>query len=178
MVGPRIVELSSPGALLGRIDQICFLVEDLDEAVPLYSRLFGASRWSEYEYGPETVPALGYADRDGTFSFRLALSDCNPQVELIQSLRGPSIYSDWIRQHGYGLHHLGFFTTDMAARVRDLKELGLRVSQWGRGYGLNGDGGFTYFDSVAAFGVIVELIEIPRHRRQPRREWAIRRCAD
>jgi hypothetical protein len=96
---------------------------------------------------------------------------------LIQSLRGPSIYSDWIERHGYGLHHLGFFTTEMAARVRDLEGLGLRVSQWGRGYGLDGDGGFTYFDSLAAFGVIIELIEIPRRRRQPQREWAIRRRA-
>jgi len=178
MAGARAVEMSIPVALLGRIDQICFLVEDLDTAIAHYSGLFDAEHWREYEYGPETVPALGYADREGKFSFRLALSDCDPQVELIQSLRGPSIYSDWIERHGYGLHHLGFFTTDMAARVRDLEGLGLRVSQWGRGNGLDGDGGFTYFDSVAALGVIIELIEIPRRRQQPRREWAIRRCAE
>jgi catechol 2,3-dioxygenase-like lactoylglutathione lyase family enzyme len=178
MAGPGAAEISSPVALLGRIDQICFLVEDLDTAIAHYSRLFDAEHWREYEYGPETVPALGYGDGEGKLSFRLALSDCDPQVELIQSLRGPSIYSDWVERNGYGLHHLGFFTTDMGARVRDLEMLGLRVSQWGRGYGLDGDGGFTYFDSVAAFGFIIELIEIPRRRRRPRREWAIRRCAE
>jgi len=177
MTGAHAVEISSPVALLGQIDQICFVVEDLDAAITHYSRLFDARHWREYQYGPETVPELGYADREGTFSFRLALSDCDPQVELIQSLCGPSIYSDWVERHGYGLHHLGFFTSDMAGRVRDLEELGLRVSQWGRGNGLDGDGGFTYFESLAAFGVIIELIEIPRRRHPPRREWAIRRCA-
>ncbi len=175
MAGARIVETSNPVALLGRVDQVCFLVEDLDLAVASYSELFPAASWREYRYGPDTVPELGFADAPGTFSFRLALSDCDPQIELIQSLSGPSIYSEWIERRGYGLHHLGFFTTDIERDTQALRTQGVGVSQWGRGYGLDGDGGFAYFDSFATFGFVIELIEIPRRRREPHREWAISR---
>jgi hypothetical protein len=47
----------------------------------------------------------------------------------------------------------------------------MAISQWGRGYGLDGDGGFTYLDSLEQLGVVVELIEIPKRRRSPDRQW-------
>jgi methylmalonyl-CoA/ethylmalonyl-CoA epimerase len=172
------LDVASALPLLGRVDQICFLVEDLDVGVASYSELFPATSWREYRYGPDTVPRLSFADGPGKFSFRLALSDCDPQIELIQSLSGPSIYSEWIERRGYGLHHLGFFTNDIEGDAWALRAQGLCVSQWGRGYGLDGDGGFTYFDSVARFGFVIELIEIPRRRREPQREWTIGRRAD
>jgi hypothetical protein len=175
--GAHGVHLRCALPLLGCVDQICFLVEDLDLGVASYSELFPATSWREYRYGPDTVPRLSFADGPGEFSFRLALSDCDPQIELIESLSGPSIYTEWVERHGYGFHHLGFFTSDIEGDAQVLRAQGLRVSQWGRGYGLDGDGGFTYFDSVERFGFVIELIEIPRRRREPEREWTIGRGA-
>lgn len=44
---------------------------------------------------------------------------------------------------------------------------GYRVTQTARGYGLNGDGGFAYFDTERDLGVVVEAIEVPVARRPP-----------
>jgi hypothetical protein len=69
---------------------------------------------------------------------------------LIQSVSGPSIYTEWLDRHGTGFRHVGIFTDNLAADVEALEALeaqGLVVSQSGRGYGLEGDGGFAYFDS-------------------------------
>ena len=47
----------------------------------------------------------------------------------------------------------------------------MRWTQTGGGYGLDGDGGYAYFDTVASFGVILELIEVPKRRREPDFVW-------
>ena len=44
---------------------------------------------------------------------------------------------------------------------------GFEVTQSGRGYGLDGDGGFAYLETPTWFGIIVELLEFPRRRRPP-----------
>ena len=40
-----------------------------------------------------------------------------------------------------------------------------------RGYGLDGDGGFAYLDTIDDVGMIVELIEFPARRREPEGTW-------
>jgi methylmalonyl-CoA/ethylmalonyl-CoA epimerase len=169
--------LSVPGAVpvLGRADQISMIVEDLERGIAEYSTLFSLTNWRAYRYGPDTVPELGHRGSPGVFSFWVALSDTDPQIELIESIAGPSIYTEWLEAHGPGFHHIGVFTKSLRADTEKLEARGLAVSQWGRGYGLDGDGGFAYFDSVAALGVVVELIEVPVRRRPPDREWWISR---
>ncbi len=164
---------SSQVPALCRVDQVCVLVDDIDRAVADYSSLFPATKWRGYRYGPDNVPELGYRGGPGEFSFWVVLSDCDPQIELIQSLNGPSIYTEWLDQHGLGFHHIGVFTKRLASDVQVLESQGLTVSQWGRGYGLDGDGGFAYFDTTERLTVVIELIEIPVCRRPPDHEWVI-----
>ena len=163
--------------MISRVDQLCFLVDDIDRGIATHSELFGATHWRGHRYGPDTVSELGYRGAPGRFSFWVALSGCDPQIELIESIEGPSIYTEWIDQRGLGFHHIGSFTTSLAADAAALEARGLAISQWGRGYGLDGDddGGFVYLDSVAQLGVVIELIEIPRRRRAPDREWPLSR---
>jgi len=165
--------LSSGKPALGRIDQVCILVDDLDQAVVAYSEMYSVANWRGYLYSPDTVPELGYRGGAGRFSMWIALSDSDPQIELVKSVTGPSIYSEWLEQHGLGFHHFGTFTKDLTADVHALEAQGLAICQWGRGYGIDGDGCFVYFDSVERLGVFVELIEAPRRRRPPDREWPI-----
>jgi methylmalonyl-CoA/ethylmalonyl-CoA epimerase len=154
-----------------RVDQICVLVEDLDDAIAAYASLFAVKRWRGYRYGPDTVPELEYRGAPGVFSMWLALSDSTPQIELIQSVTGPSIYTEWVERHGFGFHHVGVVTTTLVEDTKALEAQGFVVSQSGRGYGLDGDGGFAYFDSAERLGLVLELIEVPKRRRTPDREW-------
>jgi 4-hydroxyphenylpyruvate dioxygenase-like putative hemolysin len=169
--GSEPVVIAAAAPLLERVDQLCILVESIEEAIASYSDLFAVTRWRVYRYGPDTVPELGYRGGPGVFSMWVALSDSVPQIELIESISGPSLYTEWIAQHGFGFHHVGVFTASIASSVKALTERGLQVSQWGRGYGLDGDGGFAYVDSLEQLGVVLELIEIPKRRRPPDREW-------
>ena len=48
---------------------------------------------------------------------------------------------------------------------------GYDLLQSGYGYGLDGDGGYAYFDTERDFGIIVEALEVPRRRREPDFTW-------
>jgi len=166
---------SIPEALIGRgIGQVGILVPDLAEGLRVYGATGTIESWSIYTYGPPTVPHLEYRSEPGRFSVRIALGGTAPQVELMQPLEGPSLYDEWIQERGYGLHHLGFFVPSLEDAVIAMAASGFPVLQRGSGYGLDGDGGFAYFDTLDVASVILEAIEVPSRRRMPEATWPAR----
>lgn len=149
----------------GRVDQVGFLVQDLEASMRRWGALYRDEQWSVYTYSREDVPNIRYRGQPGEFAMRLALIGSRPQLELIEPLEGPSIYHDWIGDHGYGLHHLGFFVPSVATAVEEMESAGHACIQSGSGYGLDGDGGFAYYDFEPQFGVHLETIEVPARRR-------------
>jgi methylmalonyl-CoA/ethylmalonyl-CoA epimerase len=161
-----------PEALVANgVGQIGILVRDLDEALQTYGAVRTVESWSLYTYGPAFLPRLEYRGQPGQFSMRIALGGTSPQIELIEPLDGPSIYHEWVAQHGYGLHHLGFYVESLKVAIRAMSDAGFPVVQTGTGYGADGDGGFAYFDTLAEASVIFEAIEVPAQRRPPQAIW-------
>jgi methylmalonyl-CoA/ethylmalonyl-CoA epimerase len=155
-----------PTALRGlRITQVALLVPDLATAVANWSVVLGHSDWLVYTYGPATVPQLTYRGEPARFSVRLALAGADPQVELIEPIDGPSIYHEWMDQHGFGPHHVGFHVPRAEPVIEQLAAEGWSPVQAGSGYGLDGDGAFAYYDTVDALGLYAEVIEAPARRR-------------
>jgi hypothetical protein len=149
-------------------DQIGILVANLEAALAA----FGSNqRWCVWTYGPETLASQHLRGQAGSFRMRVALNATEPQIELIEPIAGPSIYHEWIKQRGYGLHHFGFWVNDGAAAIRDMETAGYEVLQSGAGLGSDGSGVFAYFDTFDLLGFIIEAIERPRRRRQPELLW-------
>jgi methylmalonyl-CoA/ethylmalonyl-CoA epimerase len=151
--------------------QIGILVADLDAAMRAARDVAGLSPWMVYEMSAAAARTWEYRGRPGTFSMLAALHGESPQVELVQALTGPSIYDEWITDHGHGLHHIAFLVDDLAVSVADMGGAGFPVIQQGRGHGLAGDGGHAYFDTLESLGILVEAIERPVDRRPPDRWW-------
>lgn len=148
-----------------KIGQIGILVPDLARAIRQWSAVVGSDDWMVFTYDSEQLPQMMYRGKQSSFAMRVALLGRDPQIELIQSLRGPNIYDDWLADHGYGTHHLGFYVESITTTMKAAGDMGVSVLQSGVGYGLNGDGGFAYLDTEDALGVILEAIEIPSVRR-------------
>jgi methylmalonyl-CoA/ethylmalonyl-CoA epimerase len=158
--------------LVGRpVGQVGILVRDLDRALERYSSLWGLGPWAGYEYGPDTVPALTYRGEPGEYIMRIALTGSGPQVELIEPLQGPSIYHEWLESHTEGVHHLGIYVDSIDDAISEMDAAGYVLLQSGAGYGLDGDGGYGYFDTERDFGLVLEAIEVPRRRREPDFTW-------
>jgi methylmalonyl-CoA/ethylmalonyl-CoA epimerase len=158
--------LAGLGALPG-IAQIGIVVRDLERGMREYTDLIGVAPWAIYTYGPGFVRDLTYRGEPATYAMRIALSGASPMVELVEPLVGPSIYHDWLEEHGEGLHHVGVEVPSLERATAAATAAGFRVIQSGRGYGLDGDGGFAYLDTYDRLRIIVELLEFPARRREP-----------
>lgn len=156
------------GAAGATPDQVGILVPDLEQALPFYGP---AKTWRIWEYGPGVLAEQELHGAPAQFDMRLALSGTVPEVELVEPGQGPSIYHEWVEEHGYGLHHLGFLVDDVRRAIEEMAAAGYPLWQAGLGSGADGSGGFAYFDTTDALGLIVEAIERPRQRREPEATW-------
>ena len=147
------------------VAQVALVVRDLDASLERWTAV-GYGPFRVYEYG-ENLARRRYRGRDGTFSMLLAVSDGTPQLELIQPLTGPSIYEDHLTERGEGLHHVGLVVEDdFDAAVERLVAAGFPVIQAGD-FGPQHDGRFSYHDTQAALGMIVELVRDCTGRSEP-----------
>ena len=105
------------------------------------------------------------------YSIEIALTGDSPQIELIEVHGESSLYHEWIETRGYGLHHVGVRVESIHDLTVEMVSAGYDLLQSGHGYGLDGDGGFAYFDTIDDFGILLEGIEVPRRRRPPDGVW-------
>lgn len=140
-----------------RIAQIGILVPDLDAAVVSYSAFCPPGLWRRVEAdGP--MPGTSYLGGPGRFTVRLAFGGADPEIELIESVSGPSVYSTWRETRGYGVHHLAVFVDSLEEATERMERAGFPLVQSLTGYGPLRDGGYAFYDTVAAVGHYTEAL--------------------
>ena len=153
---------------INNIAQVCILVPDMDKAVRAFYHRFGIGPWTIYTYDDKFVPKQTRHGKPAKHASRIGLANVGPmRIELIQPLAGDTVYTEYIRKHGYGVQHLGVLTENMAESLRQAEDAGLAVTMDGSGFGLDGDGHYAYLDTEDLAGVTFELIERPKRRREP-----------
>ena len=153
------MDAHSPLQYLGHgLQQVAFVVKDLTAGMDFFNRTMGVARFY-------VIEDFGLHARDKTFrgrpaeqNFKLALAySGDTQIELIQHLSGETCYKEHLERTGEGLHHLGFFLYDPQEYQGALDSLGAA------GYaslmsGRFGTTRYTYFDTEAAIGSIMEIV--------------------
>lgn len=136
---------------LKTVDQIGIVVRDIDKVVESWSELFGIGPWTYMELG-------GTDEKGRSGKARLAFAYLGPvQIELIQCIEGRIFHSDFLEEHGEGLHHLGFYVDDVDAEAANLVEQGCKVLS-------TMPGGYAYMGTGGPGGVIFEVIRRPQQR--------------
>ncbi|MCQ2159828.1 MAG: VOC family protein [Bacteroidales bacterium] len=139
--------------------QIAIIVEDIEAAAREWSQLLNVPMPEiTYFQTVETAsPDVMYYGKNYKFGLKLA-SIMAPQgfiIELHQILDdNPSTYNEFIKEHGYGVHHLGFAVGDRRdAVVNELIERGYpkRVEHFYDG------GSWTLIDSEQSLGVNLNI---------------------
>jgi hypothetical protein len=92
---------------------------------------------------------------------RLALNERRPQYEIIEPLDGPSIHADWLEQRGEGFHHVAYAVDSVAQVAVEMEAAGHPAIARIHSFGAEGDGAAAYFDTAAALGFLVEVVEPP-----------------
>ncbi len=153
------------------IGQVCVIVPDLDKAVENYWKVFGIGPWHFYTYGKPLVKRMTCRGEPAEYKMRVALSHIgNLRIELIEPLEGDTVYTEFVKKHGCGIHHLSVITDNMAEALTKAEEAGFAMIQDGAGFGPD-DGHCAYLDTEDAIGTAIELIERPQRRNPPEKVY-------
>lgn len=164
----RIPLVRAAGGVIG---QVAIVVEDMRRAIETWGAADEQHEWRVWEYSPAMIPRQTYLGRPANYSMLLGMNGAHPQFELIQPLQGPSIYHTWLEEGRSGIHHLGFYVSDLASVTPQMEEAGFDCVLTGEGHGADGSGSFAYYDTRAVLGCYVEGIEVPSARRPPMYVW-------
>ena len=119
-------------------------VEDLDEAVTTYERLFGARLEHRETVGEQGVEAA---------SLRVGDS----RVELLASLGEETPVGKFLAKRGPGMHHVAYAVDDLPGSLAELEQQGAELIDAEPRQGLFGlEVAFVHPDS--AHGVLAELV--------------------
>lgn len=128
-----------------RIHHLGVAVEDLDEAVESYERLFGA-----------TVEHRATVEDQGVEAASVRLGES--RVELLASLGEETPVGKFLAKRGQGMHHVAYEVADLPAALRELLAGGVELIDEAPREGLFGfQVAFVHPDSV--HGVLSELVD-------------------
>jgi methylmalonyl-CoA/ethylmalonyl-CoA epimerase len=122
-----------------------------------YSDILGMGPWGLLLNEPPLLHDLTYKGKPGNFTMTAAFGPGDVQLEPIEPHSGENIYADFIKEHGEGIHHLQFISTNMDETIELMSESGYHVLQ---GAWFN-DGRAAYFDTVDELKCIWEAVQLP-----------------
>lgn len=126
------------------VHHVAMAVEDLDEAVATYERLFGAR-----------VERRGRMDEQGIEAVYLQVG--GGRVELVSALSEDTPVGRFLAKRGPGMHHVAFEVPDVAVAMGELAAKGAEVIDPEPRNGLGGhEVSFVHPDSL--HGVLAEVI--------------------
>jgi methylmalonyl-CoA/ethylmalonyl-CoA epimerase len=131
--------------MFGRIDHVGVAVEDLDEAVALYSERLGMPvqhRETVAEQGVEAV-LLGVGEN---------------HVELLRPLGPETAVGRFLQRNGPGLHHVAYGTDDIDAALGAVRDAGLRLIDERPRTGIR-NSRVAFLHPKSTGGVLTELVE-------------------
>ncbi len=147
VIFPAVKGASPAKVRCGKINQIAIVVRDLEAVALSYWNILGIGPWTIYEWEAPLVYDRTYHGKPVWARERIALTQVgNVQLELLQSVEGPSIYTDWIAERGEGLHHINFLVDDVDEVAGILAAQGFCSIQSGRYGPTDRQGAFSYFD--------------------------------
>lgn len=165
----RIPLIAECGATPG---QLAFVVPDVDVAMAAWGAAGHTNGgWRIWTYSPKMVSEMTYRGVRSDHSMILAMGGSNPLIELIVPLTGPSIYHDFRDRVGTGLHHIGYYVSDLDRTTLAMEDAGYPMVQSGKGTGADGTGAYAYYDTFDELGYYLEAVIIPGVRRTPERIW-------
>jgi methylmalonyl-CoA/ethylmalonyl-CoA epimerase len=133
-----------PVCTINHIDHVGVAVRDLQAALELFQRVFGAPPSDVAELSDQGVRAT-------------LIQVGQTRLELLEPLAENTPVGRFIARRGEGLHHLAFNVGDLPGKLRILEAQGLELVDRQPREGLSGRVAFIHPRSV--LGILTELVE-------------------
>lgn len=146
-------EISHARVKIKGINQVALVVKDLQQTMENYWNILGIGPWEFIHMRPPALSNRTYHGKPVRFTMKYAQAMIGEMdLEPVEPVSGNSIYSDFLAEHGEGLHHLMIAADnvdELVQRMSDSFPILMR--------GHINDGVFTYYDTVDALKTICEV---------------------
>ena len=148
--------------VLSAPNQIGFAVRDVDATLQRYRARYGWEPASVATVDLNESCAYRYRGRPSFCRLKIGVIEQGAvQLEFIELLDGEHPVGDYLRQHGEGINHLGFFVEDLDAIVKNLAAEGVHPVIEGRFEIADGRAGaFIYVNDDDAGGTMLEMVAL------------------
>ena len=138
-----------------RTIQIGILTDDVDKYIENYKK-FGMTEWKRFHFDNSLIPGMTVNGTTENLELEIGMyEDEYLEIELIQPV-SESVFMDWVREHGTGIHHLAFIPEEgYDGFMQEFNAIG--------GKSLidvlsgDGKGGFSYLDTKELLGFYTEI---------------------
>ena len=137
------------------IFEVGVVVKDLDKTIEYLASL----GLGPFRIRMSTHPSGLVHGKKTYYKVRVAMSQQGPvQLQLIEYLEGETIFQDFLRDKGEGLHHIAFKVGDLSAALARSVSKGISVLQQDQ---FVGGGGLAHLGSEKMGGIAIKLIQHP-----------------
>lgn len=151
--GDLVKDTQKKEFVLPDVSHIGVVTKNLDKTMGELEDLYGLKPFLVMEPGYVNTSIRG---KPADFKLKSAFYQSGQVIfEVISVLEGDTIYGEWLREKGEGLHHLGYDIENMEEWIDYYKGKGIGVLQSGERQGVK----WAYLDTTTYTGMIVELIE-------------------
>jgi len=131
--------------MIKKVDHMAIAVNNLDEALELYNKLFGLK--------PEKVETM----TDQRVKAAILPVGEGSEIELIQPIDSDSGVAKFLEKRGEGIHHIAIEVDDIDQELKTLAEKGVDLIDKQARIGLAGRVAFLH--PKATRGVLIELVQ-------------------
>ena len=138
-----------------KLDHIAVVVKDIEKAVDFYSKSLGLTfeEIAEHALPPDVITR----GKSTPYTMKVTFAQMGPiRLEMVQVVEGECLYTEFLKEHGEGIHHLGFEVADLEKEVANAEAQGLENICYLKMVGIMA---FAHFDPGKTNGVRIELVQ-------------------
>lgn len=142
------------------LTQVGFIVKDVEATKKKFAEFLGLPVPPTVDGGRYEVTKTEYHGQPAPdANCLMAFFDVggNVQIELIEPNEHPSVWRDFLNEHGEGIHHIAFHIKGMKEKIAACEAFGMKCEQKGE-YG-SGNGRYAYMAAYDDLKCLVELLE-------------------
>ena len=149
--------------MLREIVHVCIVVRDAEKTAKAFAEKFGIGPFRiKIANCPSSRASLHGEPVDYTLKFGKAR--VGPMtLELVETLKGKTIYQEFLEKHGKGIHHIGVPTPlPFDSELKKWQKLGIEPLQVNRME--NPGEGWAYMDTQGLVGCILEILSFQKYQ--------------
>lgn len=150
-----------------KIVQVCYVTDDCKKTIEYLYHILDLGPWKIFSFSNENTSDIRLNGSPVTEPFQFRVAICllgDVQIEVIQPVYGPTIYDEFLKTHGRGIHHIKEKTPkpEVEAMLKKAERFGCKEAFFG--YGFQGEEDidcFAYIDTYNALGAYYEFGNCP-----------------